>query len=275
MKTKHLLLVAVALGAFTATADVTIRSVSEKDGVPWSVTYLSYGKVRVENLQGEASYVLWERGKPQMITVIPSRKTYMVIDKAQVAAQAKAAADQMKQAEAQLAGMPPAIRDMMKKNMPNMGTGKPLIAMKLTKTGQSATKAGRSCKLVDLAITGLPTAGDLGQEFCVVPPESLGIPGADLETLRQMALFTAEMTKDLGAIVGGIPDMMEMGGWPVWTREKKTNGAIWVLKSIDRDAVQSSMFSVPAGYTEEKMPSMGDAMGDQSGTKKKKKKKGG
>lgn len=269
MHTKHLLVAAAALGAATAAADVTVRTVSEKDGTPWSVTYIQYGKVRVENLQGEASYVLWERGKPQMITVIPSRKTYMVLDQATVQAQAKAAADQMKQVEKQMAGLPPAIREQMKKSAPNLGTGKPMIEMKMTKGG-AATKAGHKCTMVDIAVTGVPMAAAAGQEFCVVPPESLGIPGADLETLRQMAQFTKDMTKDLGAIVGGIPDMMEMGGWPVWTREKQT-GAVWVHKVVDKSKVDSALFAVPAGYTEEKMPSLDGAMGDKPKKKKKKK----
>ena len=263
----------VVVAAGTAAADVTIRAVSEKDGTPWSVTYIAASNVRAENLQPEPSFVLWERGKTQITTVMPSRKSYLVLDQAEVAAQMKQVNEQMKQAEAQMASMPPQVREMMKDKMPNMGSGKPLIELKLTKTGQTATKGGRACKLVDLTITGVPMAGNMGQELCVVAPDSLGIPGGDLETLRQMALFTKEMTKDLGQVIGGMPDLMEMGGWPVWTRDKQS-GASWVLKSVERGAVDRSLFSVPAGYTLEKMPSLGSPASGPAGGKKKKNKYG-
>jgi len=267
MKSNGLLIACAALVAASASADVTVTSVSEKDGSPWSATYIAGGKIRTENFKGDATYVLWQQGATAMTTVMPQRKTYMVLDAATVAAQAKQAADAMKQMESQLASLPPQMREMMKKQMPNMGTGKPLIEMKVTKTGKTMTKGGHSCQLVDLAITGVPTAAAMGQEFCVVDPNKLGIPAGDLATIKAMAEFTKQMTKDLGQMVGGMPDLMEMGGWPVWTKDKQT-GESWVVKSVDK-SVGGVSFVVPAGYTAEQMPSMGGA--PTGGGKKKKK----
>jgi hypothetical protein len=267
MKTKSFVLVCAALACATAAADVTVTSVSEKDGSPWSATYVSGGKVRVENFKGDAAYVLWQNGATAMTTVIPSRKSYMTMDAAQVAAAAKQAADAMKEMEAQLASLPPQMREMMKQQMPNMGTGKPMIQMKITKTGKSMSKGGHNCQMVDFAVTGVPMAGEMGQEFCVIDPNKLGIPADDMQTLKAMAEFTKQMTKDLGQMVGGLPDIVEMGGWPVWTRDKRT-GESWVIKAVDK-SVSGVSFAVPTGYKQEQMPSM-DGMGGG-----KKKKKGG
>lgn len=267
MNAKLLMLAGATLAMAGASADVTVSTVSEKDGTPWSATYVAGGKVRVENFKGDAAYMLWQTGSDSMTTVIPSRKTYMVMDAAQVSAQAKQAADAMKEMEAQLASMPPQVREMMKQQMPNMGTGKPLVEIKVTKTGKTATKGGYSCQLVDVAITGVPMAGAMGQEHCVIDPNKLGIPAADMQTLKAMGEYAKRMTKDLGQVVGGMPDMMEMGGWPVWTKDKQT-GESWLVKTVDK-SVGGVSFSVPAGYKQEQMPTMGD-MGNG-----KKKKKGG
>lgn len=258
---KRLTLIAayfVATLALPAFADITVTAVSDKDGQPWSVTYIAGGKIRTENLRGaEPSYMLWQVGSQQMTVVMPSKKSYMVMDKAQVQAQMAQVNAQMKQMEAQMAAMPPEQREMMKKFMPaNMGTGKPLIEMKVTKTGKGGNKGGYSCQMVDIAITGVPMAGEMGQEHCVVPADTLGLADADLNTVKAMAEFAKSMTKDLGQVVGGMPDIFEMGGWPVWTRDKRTGDA-WTLKTIDKGAVAASVFTIPAGFKQEKMPTMG------------------
>jgi YD repeat-containing protein len=258
MKRFVLLAACFALPAF---ADVTVTAVNDKDGKPHSVTYIASGKIRTENLQGsEPSYMLWQVGAQQMTVVMPSRKSYMVMDKAQLEAQMKQVNEQMKQMEAQLASLPPEMREMMKKQMPNMGTGKPLIEMKVTKTGKSGNKGGYACQMVDIAITGVPMAGPMGQEHCVVAGDKLGLSSADLNTVKMMAEFAKSLTKELGQVVGGMPDVFEMGGWPVWTREKQS-GESYTLKTIDKGAVSASLFTVPAGFKEEKMPTMGDMGG--------------
>lgn len=260
---KRLVLIA-ALLAVPALADVTVTSVNDKDGQPWSVTYIAGGKIRTENLRGsDPSYMLWQVGSQQMTVVMPKRKTYMIMDKAVIAAQMAQVNEQMKQMEAQLASLPPEMRDMMKKNMPNMGTGKPLIEMKVTKTGKGGNKGGYACQMVDIAITGMPMAGEMGQEHCVVAGDKLGLSGADLNTVKAMADFAKSMTKDLGQVVGGMPDIFEMGGWPVWTREKKT-GESWTLKTVNKGAVAGTVFAIPAGFKEEKMPTASD-MGGKKG----------
>ncbi len=257
---KRLVLLAACL-ALPALADVTVTTVNDKDGKPWSVVYISGGKLRMENLRGgDPSYMLWQVGGQQMTVVMPNKKSYMVMDKAQVQAQMAQVNEQMKQMEAQLASMPPEMREMVKKQMPNMGTGKPLIDMKVTKTGRADNKGGYACQMVDVTITGVPMAGALGQEHCVVTGAKLGIAEADIATVRAMAEFAKALMKDMGQVVGGMPDVFEMGGWPVWTKDKRTGDA-WTLKTIDKGAVAASVFTVPAGFKEEKMPTLGGKPG--------------
>ena len=249
------------LASASAYADVTVTTVSDKDGKPWSMVYISGGKIRTENLRGaEPSYMLWQVGSQQMTVVMPNKKQYMVMDKAQVQQQMAQVNAQMKQMEAQLAAMPPEQREMMKKMMPNMGTGKPLIDMKVTKTGVAGNKGGYACQMVDITITGVPMSGPMGQEHCVVTGAKLSIPDADIATVKAMADFAKSMMKEMGQVVGGMPDVFEMGGWPVWTKDKRTGDA-WTLKSIDKGGVSASLFAIPAGYKQQEMPTMGGKKG--------------
>lgn len=253
---KRLVLLAACL-ALPALADVTVTTVSDKDGKPWSVVYIAGGKIRTENLRGDQpSYMLWQVGSQQMTVVTPNKKTFMVMDKAQIAAQMAQVNAQMKQMEAQMAALPAEMREMMKKQMPNMGTGKPLIEMKVTKTGKSDNKGGYACQLVDITITGVPMAGPMGQEHCVVTGPKLGLTTDDINTVKAMADFAKSMMKDMGQVVGGMPDVFEMGGWPVWTKDKRTGDA-WTLKTIDKGGVSAALFTVPAGYKKQDMPTMG------------------
>lgn len=257
---KRLVLLAACL-ALPALADVTVTTVSDKDGKPWSVVYISGGKLRMENLRGaDPSFMLWQVGSQQMTVVMPNKKSYLVMDKAQIQAQMAQLNQQMKQMEAQMASLPPEMREMMKKQMPNMGTGKPLMEMKVTKTGRADSKGGYSCQVVDVAITGMPMAGEMGQQHCVVTGDKLGIASGDIATVRAMAEFSKSLMKDMGQVVGGMPDVFEMGGWPVWTKDKRSGDA-WTLKTIDKAAVASSVFAVPAGYKQEKLPTMGGKPG--------------
>lgn len=257
---KRLVLIAACLSSVVL-ADVTVTTVSDKDGKPWSVVYIAGGKIRTENLRGtDPNYMLWQEGAQQMTVVLPAKKTYMVMDQAQVQAQMAQVNEQMKQMEAQLAAMPPEQREMMKKMMPNMGTGKPLMDMKVTKTGKSDNKGGYACQLVDITITGVPMAGPMGQEHCVVTGANLGIAEQDIKTVKAMADFAKSMMKDMGQVVGGMPDVFEMGGWPVWTKDKRTGDA-WTLKTIDKGGVSAALFAVPAGYKKQEMPTMGKPPG--------------
>lgn len=257
---KRLAVLAACLSA-VAFADVTVTTVNDKDGQPWSVTYISGGKIRMENLRGpDPSYMLWQVGGQQMTIVTPAKKTYMVMDKAQVQAQMAQVNQQMKQMEAQLASLPPEMREMMKKQMPNLGTGKPLVEMKVTKTGKTDNKGGYACNMVDVTITGVPMAGELGQQHCVVTGAKIGIDSADIDTVKAMADFTTQMMKDLGQVVGGMPDLFQMGGWPVWTKDKRSGDA-WTLKKVDKAAINASVFAVPAGFKKQEMPTMGGKPG--------------
>ena len=253
---KHALTLAVALASAATLADTTVTTVTDKDGKPYSVVYIGNGKVRAENLQGaEPSFVLYQTGIKQMTIVMPKRKTFMVMDAEKMKATMSAANEQMQQMQEQLKDLPASMRDQILKNLPNAGGNKPLIEMKVTKTGKSEQHGGYSCQLVDVDVTGIPMMGVVGHTHCVVPADKLNVGGADLATIKAMAAFGKEMTKELGQMVGGMPDLGDMGGWPVWTKDKRT-GDSWGVKSVDHASIAGSMFEVPAGFKEEQMPDL-------------------
>lgn len=258
---KRLAALVACFAALPALADFTATTINDKDGKPRTALYVSSGKVRSESFTGaDAGYMLWQVGSKQMTMVMPGKKSYMVMDAAQLAKQMEQVNAQMKQMEAQLASLPPEMREMMKKSVPNMGTGKPLIEIKVSSLNKSDNKGGHACKLWDVTVTGVPMMGPMGQVHCVVPGAEIGVSSADIDTIKAMAEFVKQLTKDMGQFVGGVPDMYQMGGWPVWTKEKST-GESYTLKAIDKSAIAASMFQVPAGFKQQEMPTIGGKPG--------------
>ena len=252
----RLLVVGAMLASGGALADVTITTATESDKKDFSIFYVAGGKVRMEYAQGpEPTWMLWQSGVPQMTMVMPKKKTYMVMDKAQLDAAAAQANQAMKDMEEQLQSLPPEMRAQIMKNLPGAG-GKPLVELKISKTGRTEQHAGYSCQIVDVTITGIPMVADAGALHCVVPAAKLGIPDADMQTMRAMAEFMKEMTKSVGHVVGNISDPGEMGGLPVWSKDKH-DGKSWGISSITK-SVDPSVFTVPAGYKQEQMPQMGE-----------------
>lgn len=235
---------AAALATAPAAADTRIEYVREKDGAPVTTTWIAAGKVRIDNLRDESSSVIFDNATGSLTILRHKDKKYTVLDKATLERLAQQLNAAMQQLEAQLAALPPAQRDMMKKMMGGMAN---VVEPTVKRSGKTLTVAGYRCQIVEYVV-----GETFASELCVVSPGDIKIPPADYDTLLGMQRTLAQLTRDLLKGFATPPDANRLEGLPVRMHAKGEPSAE-VLKAIRHDAVPADTFALPAGYTEEKI----------------------
>lgn len=241
--------------AQAAQADVTVETVFKETGKTASLMMVAGGKAYMSAVEDgrEQSWVIWDGQR--IISGSPAQKVYMVMDQQTAAETGRQLSEAMKQAEQMMANLPPAMRKQMEEAMKAQGGGAAgagalggmIPKATVNKTGRRDKAAGHDCRIVEWRM------GDLAhQEYCVVQPGELGLPAADLATLKAMSAFVRSMTEQMSGSMGAFPDSDEIGGYPVRTVDKKT-GSVRLLKSLKTGAVDARKFQIPAGYREQKI----------------------
>jgi len=283
------LLAATAL-ALPALADTHISYVGD-NGQPSSQIYVKGGKVRMESGSQERSVAIYDVASNTVTVLMPEKKQYMVFDQktaAQMGAQMNAAQGQMQGANAQaeaamqahqgqmdqanqqiqaaMAKMSPEQRAQMEQMMAARGGANP-GAMAGTQSGNATgfqakdlgtteTIAGHNCKDVQMMMGSRPIS-----TACVVSSmASLGIPGADLKTLEDMRDGMQKLVSQMGPMAQGMSGMMNQG-FALKTTRQSYQGYNRVtltdtFKSVSTSGLSSSLFEVPAGYSETSMQEM-------------------
>jgi hypothetical protein len=215
--------------------------------------YVQGGSGRFEDAEGRASII-----KGDTIYVIDQDdKTYVVLDKAtmeQLGKQMSAAMEKMKE---QLAKMPPEQRAQLEQMMGiQSGGGAGGWTMDAVDTGKSDKVDGRACKVWDVKVNDQPD-----HQICVVPYSAL--PGTeDFKTVfEKFARVFEDMAKNLPQLSGAMNNQMsalrKVNGFPMRTRSYE-NGRLapeeQVVKVWREEAIPASMFEVPAGYQQKRMP---------------------
>lgn len=272
--------------AMPALADTHISFVDDS-GQPATQLYIKGGKVRFDNGHGFAVY---DVASNSMTMVMPEQQKYLVLNQqaaAQIGAESQAVQQQAQagaaqtqaamaahqgqvdQAQAQMqaamAKMSPQMQAQMQKMMGNqMGPGgmnpmanmgPPQIEMK--DLGTSETVAGHNCQDEQMVVNGRP-----GATMCVAPPDSLGIPGGDLATLKAMKDGMQKLMAQMGPMAQGMTSMMSKG-FAIKSQHQSFDRATMkmatttdTLKSISTGGVSSDLFQIPAGYTQTSMDQM-------------------
>jgi hypothetical protein len=278
-------LAALSLAATPALADVHIAFMDEA-GQPATQLYVKGGKVRIDGGRG---FALYDVSSNSMTVFMPDKKQYLVFNQqsaAQIGAvaqnsqqQTQAATAQMQaamaqhqgeidqanqQMQAQMANMTPQMQAAMQKMMGNSTAGAAALSspgqmkVEIKDLGTSETVAGHSCKDEQMVINGRP-----GAQLCVVSsPDSLGIPAADLATLKAMKDGMQKLMANMGPMAQGMADVMNKG-FSIKTQKQKfdpkTMHMVSVtesLKSVTTESNAASLFELPAGYTQVTMDQM-------------------
>jgi hypothetical protein len=190
------------------------------------------------------------------------KKSYTVVDKAAMDRMGGQLGEMRKKMEAQMANMTPEQRAMMEQMMGKMGgagAGKQPAKRDVTSTGRSETVGGFKCALWEVKVDGVKE-----QELCAAAPGSL--PGGTemMKTMREMGEMLKGLTEGLGSMAkrtaaDAWADLAKINGIPILTRDFEDGKATSEtrLSVIRSESVPGSMFEVPAGYKERKLPTMG------------------
>jgi hypothetical protein len=254
----------IALASTAASAGVYIESHQVELGVkpaPAATVnkiYFDGGRMRSNDADGEGAIF-----KNKTIYALdPEKKTYTMVDKATVDRMGGQLADARKKMEAQMANMPPEQRAMMEQMMKQMGGGAPggkLPKRDVKSTGRSESVAGFKCTIWEVTVDG-----QKDQELCATPASA--IPGGTevLAVMREIGEMMQGLSEGLGPMARRTAneewkDVAKIGGVPILTRDFEAGkpSSETRLAVIRKESVPASMFEVPAGYKERKMPKMG------------------
>jgi hypothetical protein len=251
----------IALASTAASAGVYIESHQVELGVKpppapsVNKLYFDGGRMRSNDSDGDGAIF-----KNKTIYALNSEnKSYTMVDKAAVDRMAGPLAEARKKMEAQMAGMTPEQRAMMEKMMGGAAPGGKAPKRDVKATGRSESVAGFKCTIWEVSVNG-----QKDQELCATPASS--IPGGTdvLAVMREIGTMLQGLSEGLGTMARRTAheewkDVAKIGGVPILTRDFVDGqpSSETRLAVIRNESVPASMFEVPAGYKEKKMPKMG------------------
>jgi len=262
-------LFAAALLTMPALADTHITFVDD-GGQPSTQMYVKGGKVRIEGTGHERSVSIYDIASNSMTLLMPDQNKYLVFDQKTVdqmgtQAQAAVAAHQgqidqaNQQLQAAMAQMTPEQRAQMQQVMAAQASrNAPAVAVppvggsrvEMQALGTTETIAGHSCKDMQIVINGRPASS-----ACIIDsPASLGIPAADLKTLEHMRDNMQKMMAHMGPMAQGMSSLYTKGFALKTTRQSmqgfKRVSTSDTFKSVSTAGLETSVFEIPAGYTQ-------------------------
>jgi uncharacterized protein YneF (UPF0154 family) len=254
----------IALASTAASAGVYIESHEVELGVkpapPPEVSKIWFdgGRMRSNDSDGDGAIF-----KNKTIYALDAEdKTYTSVDKAAMDRMGGQLAEARKKMEAQLASLPPERRAMMEQMMSQMGgaPGGKQSKRDVKSTGRSESVGGYKCTIWEVTLDG-----QKHQELCSTPASALPGGAEVLATMKEIGEMMEGLTAGLGPMAQRSAneewrDIAKIGGVPILTRDFDGGKASSEtrLAVVRNESVPGSMFEVPAGYKERKMPKMGD-----------------
>lgn len=261
---RTLVLLATAFISSAATAGVYIESSEVELGVKPapapSVAKIWFDGGRMRSTDSGGDGAIFKDQK--LYGLDATRKSYTVVNKAEMDRMGGQLGEMRKKMEAQMANMTPEQRAMMEQMMGKMGgagPGKAPAKRDVTSTGRTETVGGYKCTLWEVKVDGVKES-----ELCAAAPGSLPGGSEMMNTMREMGEMLKGLTQGLGSMArktaaDAWADLAKIGGIPILTRDFEDGKATSEtrLSVIRSESVAASMFDVPAGYKERKLPAIG------------------
>jgi hypothetical protein len=214
----------------------------------------------MSRIELSGSQMRTDTGKMSMLVDTAAGKYIMLMhDKHQymdMQKMAETAGAAMSQAQAALANLPPEQRAMIEQQMKAHMPSAAKADISVTPTGASDHVGGIACQIYRTQINGRHV-----DDACLADVADSGINAADRATLHQAFAQMKAMTEKMSAGMVKSPlNAMPADKFPVRiTHFDDAGNATHVvqLKNIAAGGVGSADFTVPAGYTEQDMSSMG------------------
>jgi len=265
MKRMSLLLAGILAVSVPAAADTRLDFSTGEGGV--SQFTIKGDRIRMQEPDDQV-VTLFDGEARELLVIEPANRRYYRMDAAKMKQQGQQVSEQMRQMreqmEQQLQNLPEEQRAMMREQMQQMmqsqmpeQQGAPRNVR--IERGGSDRVAGVACERVTVYADG-----NVSQRLCLADVDGLGIPAADMRTLRAMFSMFAEMAVGFGA-AGDDMDapaparvLQEFAGVPIEGKDADGN-VEWALQSVREVDADAADFRVPGGYREVDPFSMGAA----------------
>lgn len=237
---------------------------SNENGRGFEQTFsLQDGKLRFDQSNGNNSSrdnnssqaTIWDSNSSSLLIINHNEKSYSIIDQASLQQLKVKLGDAKRLMDEQMAKIPPAQREMMKKmmgeNMPGFGGDKPQVIINVAATGRNDSVAGYACDIREIVSNGQKIG-----EVCVTPWDKLKNGTELAAAFKPMMAFFKDFMQSLNEnlpiqIDFPMAELEALDGMPVRNieyQQGKPKGAAQ-LKSIISKTFDSTLFEPPAGYT--------------------------
>lgn len=231
--------IAGLLGAGAAGADTTLVY---DTGAGDFVVKIRPGEIRIDD--ASERWQLYRADKQTIYSVDPAQKSYVQMDK-QAAGAIKAQMQTLREnMEKQLSRLSEAqqaqARAMMAQQVPGLGGEQSETTIEAT--GGTDTVAGKRCRKMQTLRDGKPQ-----ESLCVASAKTLGMAGAEFETVESMFSLMQSMLAGTGLEHIGLP-YLSLDGMPVRYQDPNS-GNTRTLKRISHESLPDLAFDIPASYT--------------------------
>lgn len=236
--------------AGTATADTLLEYRNTSDNAVSMTMKIADGRIAMKD-HSQQEHMLFTTTDRRMYIINPRKREYAVMDEAAMEELAGTMNSAMAEMEKQLADMPPAQREQMKKMMGGMmDAGKKMLEPKITRSGRTGSYAGYDCEYVTMTIPNISES-----EMCVTDIGDIDMPGSDRATLEAMQDHMKMMSEKMSETLGMNIPFNQIEGFPVFIRDEESpKGRVVNISDANFDAAE---MQVPEGYRETRMEGPG------------------
>jgi len=242
---KYLIILLCSISTLSI-ADTTLTFTNNKDKVGMQMQFAN-NKMRATSVDDNSSYMIYDANNTTFTVYTTDKKQYYVMDKKQLDALGDIGAMMDKMMEKQLANVPESQREMMRKMMAGaMKAQMPKQAPKpeYNLTGKSASYNGFDCQVV------VKKSGRKTSEFCATEYGNLGMSSDEYAIITSFQQTIAKLAQQYGA--DNSMDFSSLGQlMPVHYQQSGQTGS---LKSVNHNKLDASLFAIPEGYKQIKMP---------------------
>ena len=248
MKATHLAAGALLCLVFAAAEALADATLIYEEGSGSNYLRIAQGKVRLD-ARHDAGWMLFDAERRTLTMVDPMAREYRVLDEAAADAIAGTAGAMMQTMDAQLAALPPQMRDQMRQMQGGILPGGGKQPAVVETTGRHGAAAGFDCAYSRVLVQGAPPS-----EVCLAPAESLGLSPADRATINAWQDFARAMAGKAAAFISVDPAIFGSDGQvPLIYRHGDTSGA---LSKVESAAVEPELMRIPAGYRQQELAPM-------------------
>jgi predicted transcriptional regulator YdeE len=232
--------------ATTAIADTTLTFTGKKDKVAMKMQFAN-NMMRATSVGDGSSYMIYNANNTTFTTFITDKKQYFVMDKESIEKLGDVSAMMESILEKQLANIPEAQREMMrgmlekavKAQMP-----KEMPKPSYNFNGKTDSYNGIECEVV------IKNSGKKKSKFCVTKYSNLGMNSDEYAVITSFQNTVEKLAQQYGQ--DNSMDFSSLGDYmPVKYTQEGESGT---LKEVNHDKLDSSLFAIPEGYSQMKMP---------------------